>query len=104
MISIIIPVKELNNYLFETILNYKLNIKCKYEIIIVYDITSGPCYNKFNSQFNEFYEFTTIVPPFSSQYTTLRYTAVINCLSIPFKLIDIKNSPKPPPNKINLKR
>ena len=52
MISIIIPAKELNEYLFETACNYKLSIKCEYEIIIVYDINSGACYDKFVSRFD----------------------------------------------------
>jgi len=51
MISIIIPVKELNYDLFDTIRNYKSIIKCEYEIIIVYDSKSESIVSKFTSHF-----------------------------------------------------
>ena len=73
MISIIIPVKELNNYLFETILNYKLIIKCKYEVIIVYDMTSELCYDKFNSQFKKDDSIILLLSPFKGRINALNY-------------------------------
>ena len=40
MLSLIIPTKELDDYLFDTVCKYKFSIKCDYEIIIVYDINN----------------------------------------------------------------
>ena len=51
MLSLIIPAKELDECLFETIYNYTLTIYHDYEIIIVYDLTDDKVYEKFNKKF-----------------------------------------------------
>ena len=52
MLSLIIPAKELDDYLFETVCKYKLSIKYDYEIIIVYDINNESQNNKFTNYFS----------------------------------------------------
>ena len=51
MLSLIIPTKGLDDYLFKTVCDYKLNIKYDYEIIIVYDINNESQHNKFDNYF-----------------------------------------------------
>jgi glycosyltransferase involved in cell wall biosynthesis len=53
VLSLIIPAKELDDYLFETVCKYKLNIDYDYEIIIVYDLTNKSLYNKFFNYFSK---------------------------------------------------
>ena len=71
MISIIIPTKELNEYLFETICNYKLSIKCEYEIIVVYDIESKECHEKFLTRFNNDDSIIIVLSPDSGRINAL---------------------------------
>ena len=51
MLSLIIPAKELDDNLLETIYNYTLTINYEYEIIVVYDLTDEGIYGKFVSKF-----------------------------------------------------
>ena len=51
MLSLIIPAKELDECLFDTIYNYTLTFNHNYEIIIVYDYTDKKVYEKFNNNF-----------------------------------------------------
>lgn len=73
MISIIIPVKELNNYLFDTICNYKSIIKCEYEIIIVYDIKSELCFDKFTFHFNDDDSIILLLNSYRGRINALNY-------------------------------
>ena len=52
MLSLIIPAKELDECLFETIHNYTLTFNHDYEIIIIYDLSNEKVYEKFNNNFN----------------------------------------------------
>ena len=51
MLSLIIPAKELDECLFETIYNYTLTFNHDYEIIIVYDVVDNKVNEKFNNNF-----------------------------------------------------
>ena len=53
MLSLIIPTKELDECLFETIYNYTLTFNHDYEIIIVYDFTDEKVYEKFTTNFKK---------------------------------------------------
>ena len=72
-ISIIIPVKELNDNLFETICNYRLQIRCKYEIIIIYDIKSNSCYEKFVTNFNNDDSIKLLLNPYKGRINALNH-------------------------------
>ena len=95
MISIIIPVKELNEYLFKTICNYKLNIKCKYEIIIIYDNKSDTCYDKFVTRFNGDDSIKLLLNPLNGRINALNYGYkfskgdIIKCIDSDDILLDI---------------
>ena len=51
MLSLIIPTKELDDYLFETVCKYSLSFNNDYEIIIVYDVNNEYQYNRFSDKF-----------------------------------------------------
>ena len=51
MLSLIIPTKELDDYLYETVCKYSLSFKNDYEIIIVFDINNEYQYKRFSDNF-----------------------------------------------------
>ena len=73
MLSLIIPAKELDECLFETIYNYTLTINYDYEIIIVYDITDEKVYEKFNKNFNNSKKIILLLSPIKGRINALNY-------------------------------
>ena len=63
MISLIIPSKKLDDYLFENVKNYQLRFKYDYEIIIVYDIENKKQYKKYIENFKKHTNFKLIFNP-----------------------------------------
>ena len=51
MLSLIIPTKELDDYLFETVCKYSLSFNNDYEIIIVFDVNNDYQYKRFFDNF-----------------------------------------------------
>jgi len=51
MLSLIIPTKELDDYLFETVCKYSLSFNNDYEIIIVFDVNNDYQYKRFSDNF-----------------------------------------------------
>jgi len=73
MLSLIIPVKELNEHFFEIICNYKLNKRHDYEIIIVFDEKYNPIYDKFTSHFKNDDAIILLMNPFKGRINALNY-------------------------------
>ena len=73
MLSLIIPAKELDECLFETIYNYTLTFNHNYEIIIVYDFTDKKVYEKFNKKFNNNKKIILLLSPIKGRINALNY-------------------------------
>ena len=73
MLSLIIPTKELDDYLFETVCKYKLSIKYDYEIIIVYDFTDEKVYEKFAPNFKNNKNIILLLSPIKGRINALNY-------------------------------
>ena len=73
MLSLIIPAKELDECLFNTIYNYTLTIKHDYEIIIVYDLTSEVMYELFYNNFNNNKRIRLLLSPRKGRINALNY-------------------------------
>jgi len=73
MLSLIIPAKELDESLYETIYNYTLIINHDYEIIIVYDVTDEKVYDKFNNNFNNNKKIILLLSPIKGRINALNY-------------------------------
>ena len=73
MLSLIIPAKELDECLFETIYNYTLTLNHDYEIIIVYDFTDKKVYEKFNNNFNNNKKIILLLSPIKGRISALNY-------------------------------
>ena len=73
MLSLIIPAKELDECLFETIYNYTLTFNHNYEIIIVYDFTDKKVYEKFNKNFNNNKKIILLLSPIKGRINALNY-------------------------------
>ena len=73
MLSLIIPAKELDDYLFETIYNYTITINHDYEIIIVYDLTDEKMYEKYNKKFNKNKKILLLLSPIKGRINALNY-------------------------------
>ena len=73
MLSLIIPAKELDENLYETIYNYTLIIHYDYEIIIVYDFTDKKVYEKFNNNFNNNKKIILLLSPIKGRINALNY-------------------------------
>ena len=73
MLSLIIPAKELDESLFETIYNYTLTFDHDYEIIIVYDLTDEKVYEKFNNNFNNNKKIILLLTPIKGRINALNY-------------------------------
>ena len=73
MLSLIIPAKELDAILYETIYNYTLIINNDYEIIIVYDKTEEKVYEKFNKNFNNNKKIILLLSPIKGRINALNY-------------------------------
>mgnify|MGYP000492340635 CR=1 FL=1 len=73
MLSLIIPAKELDECLFETVKNYSLTINYDYEIIIIYDITSKKVYEKFQKTFSENKRIILLLSPITGRINALNY-------------------------------
>ena len=73
MLSLIIPAKELDECLFETIYNYTLTFNHDYEIIIVYDFTDKKVYEKFNNNFNNNKKIILLLSPIKGRINALNY-------------------------------
>ena len=73
MLSLIIPAKELDECLFETIYNYTLTLNHDYEIIIVYDFADKKVYEKFNNNFNNNKKIILLLSPIKGRISALNY-------------------------------
>ena len=73
MISIIIPTKELENYLFNSLCNYTMSFTFDYEIIIVFDLYSDKIYRKFKSNFNKNNSIHFLLNPYKGRINALNY-------------------------------
>ena len=73
MLSLIIPAKELDECLFETIDNYTVTFNHDYEIIIVYDFTDKKVYEKFNNNFNNNKKIILLLSPIKGRINALNY-------------------------------
>ena len=73
MLSLIIPAKELDECLFETVKNYSLTINYDYEIIIIYDITSKKVYEKFQKTFSKNKRIILLLSPITGRINALNY-------------------------------
>ena len=73
MISLIIPAKELDECLYETIYNYSLTFKHDYEIIIVYDFTDEKVYEKFATNFKYNKNIILLLSPIKGRINALNY-------------------------------
>ncbi len=73
MLSLIIPAKEIDECLFETIYNYTLTINHDYEIIIVYDLIDKKVYEKFNKIFNKNEKILLLLSPIKGRINALNY-------------------------------
>ena len=73
MLSLIIPAKELDECLFETIYNYTLTFNYDYEIIIVYDFDDQKVNDKFNSNFKNNNNIRLLLSPIKGRINALNY-------------------------------
>ena len=73
MISIIIPAKELEDYLFKSLRNYSKCFTFDYEIIIVFDIYSAKVYSKFISAFAKYETIHLLLNPSKGRINALNY-------------------------------
>ena len=73
MLSLIIPAKELDECLFETIYNYTLTFNHNYEIIIIYDKSEEKVYEKFNKIFNNNKKVILLLSPIKGRINALNY-------------------------------
>ena len=73
MLSLIIPAKELDECLFETIYNYTLTFNHDYEIIIVYDLVDKKVNEKFNKKFNKNEKILLLLSPIKGRINALNY-------------------------------
>ena len=73
MLSLIIPAKELDVCLFETIYNYTLTFNHDYEIIIVYDFTDKKVNEKFNNNFKNNKKVILLLSPTKGRINALNY-------------------------------
>ena len=73
MLSIVIPVKELNNYLFESLSHYEDNILYDYEIIVVYDSCTENILRKYNIKFNQNSSINILSNPSKGRINALNY-------------------------------
>ena len=73
MLSLIIPAKELDECLFETIYNYTLTFNHDYEIIIVYDFTDKKVNEKFNNNFKNNKKVILLLSPTKGRINALNY-------------------------------
>ena len=73
MLSLIIPAKELDEYLFDTIYNYTLTFNHDYEIIIVYDASDEKMYEKFDNNFNNNKKIILLLSPIKGRINALNY-------------------------------
>ena len=73
MLSLIIPAKELDECLFETIYNYSLTFNHDYEIIIVYDLTDEKVFGKFNKNFINNKKIKLLLSPTKGRINALNY-------------------------------
>ena len=94
MISLIIPAKELDECLFETVKNYSLTINYDYEIIIIYDITSKKVYEKFQKSFSKNKRIILLLSPITGRINALNYGYthskgdIIKCIDADDTLLD----------------
>ena len=73
MLTIIIPAKELDEALFNTISNYKLNLNYDYEIIIVYDIADDEIHEKFIYEFKNDKRILLLLSPINGRINALNF-------------------------------
>lgn len=73
MISIIIPAKELEDYLFNSLYNYTMSFTFDYEIIIVFDIYSANVYSKFRLNFEKNDSIHFLLNPSNGRINALNY-------------------------------
>lgn len=73
MLSLIIPAKELDECLFETIYNYTLTFNNEYEIIIVYDVVDKKMNEKFNNNFKNNKKIILLLSPIKGRINALNY-------------------------------
>ena len=73
MLSLIIPAKELDECLFETIYNYTLTFNHDYEIIIVYDVVDNKVNEKFNNNFKNNKKVILLLSPTKGRINALNY-------------------------------
>ena len=73
MISIIIPAKELEDYLFNSLYNYTMSFTFDYEIIIVFDIYSVNVYSKFKLNFEKNDSVYFLLNPSKGRINALNY-------------------------------
>ena len=73
MLSLIIPAKELDVCLFETIYNYTLTFNHDYEIIIVYDVVDNKVNEKFNNNFKNNKKIILLLSPTKGRINALNY-------------------------------
>ena len=73
MLSLIIPAKELDESLYETIYNYTLIINYDYEIIIVYDVVDKKVNDKFNNNFKNNKKIILLLSPIKGRINALNY-------------------------------
>ena len=73
MLSLIIPAKELDECLFETIYNYTLTFNHDYEIIIVYDVVDNKVNEKFNNNFKNNKKIILLLSPTKGRINALNY-------------------------------
>jgi len=73
VLSLIIPAKELDECLFETIYNYTLTFNHDYEIIIVYDFTDKKVNEKFNNNFKNNKKVILLLSPTKGRINALNY-------------------------------
>ena len=73
MLSLIIPAKELDESLYETIYNYTLIFNYDYEIIIVYDLVDKKVTEKFKNNFKNNKKITLLLSPIKGRINALNY-------------------------------
>jgi len=73
VLSLIIPAKELDESLYETIYSYTLIFNHDYEIIIVFDFTDKKVYEKFNNNFNNNKKIILLLSPIKGRINALNY-------------------------------
>jgi len=73
MLSLIIPAKELDECLFETIHNYTLTFNHDYEIIIIYDLSNEKVYEQFDNNFKNNKKIILLLSPIKGRINALNY-------------------------------